>query len=156
MQTALKAPVTLAASEREALAYADVIITATTSITPVFEDSDVPDGVHINGVGSYTHTMREVPGETVARATIVVDALAGAMVEAGDILIPISEGKFEASYIYAELGEICAGFKPGRAGLSYKVITFFKSVGNAVQDVAIARYLYAKARGAGLGQQVAL
>lgn len=156
MQTALKVPVALAASGRDALTHADIIITATTSSTPVFDDADVPDGVHINGVGSYTQLMREVPGETVARATVVVDARAGALAEAGDLLIPISEGKFDASHIYAEIGEICAGLKPGRAGLSHEAITFFKSVGNAVQDVAMARYLYAKARAAGLGQQVAL
>lgn len=156
MQAALKIPVTRAASEGEALAHADIVITATTSFTPVFEDADIADGVHINGVGSYTHAMREVPGETVARATVVVDAKEGAMAEAGDILIPMSEGKFNASHIYAEIGELCAGLKRGRTGLSHDAITFFKSVGNAVQDVAMARYLYSKARAAGLGQTVAL
>ena len=94
--------------------------------------------------------------KTVARATVVVDAREAALTEAGGILIPIGEGKFDASHIYAELGEICAGLKPGRAELGHEATTFFKSVGNAVQDVAMADYLYIKAQAAELGQRVAL
>ena len=97
-----------------------------------------------------------MPGETVARATVVVDARTGALAEAGDLLLPIKAGQFDPRNIYAELGEICAGFKLGRAALDEATITFFKSVGNAVQDVALARYLHRKVVVAGLGLPVLL
>lgn len=154
MQAKLQIPVSLAVNPQEAVANADIVITATTSTTPVFADSDIRDGTHINGVGSYTPTMREIPGDTISRAVVVVDTREGALAEAGDLLIPISEGKFDTSRIYAEIGEICAGTKPGREKLGDAVITVFKSVGNAVQDVALARYLYTKAQAAGLGQKI--
>jgi len=141
-------------SPTETLQGAQIIATATTSSTPVFADGEVEPGAHINGVGSFTHEMREVPGETVARALVVVDAREGCMAEAGDILIPLNQGLFEASHIQAELGEVVAGKHPGRSSLEQ--LTFFKSVGNAVQDVALASYLYQKAQSLGLGVRVEL
>ncbi len=140
----------------EALAEAEIVATASSSYTPLFADSQLAAGVHINGVGSYQHTMREVPGETVARARLVVDAREAALAEAGDVLIPIEEGLFEADHIYAELGEVVAGLKPGREGFGLDEISFFKSVGNAAQDVAMADYLYRKARQLGIGTEVEL
>ncbi len=144
----------LAGSSAEALQGAGIVATATTSHTPVFADREVAPGTHINGVGSFTHEMREVPGETVARAVLVVDAREGCLAEAGDVLIPLHEGLFEANHIQAELGEVIAGKHPGRSESDQ--ITFFKSVGNAVQDVALASYLYQKAQILGLGVRVEL
>lgn len=156
MQAVLNIPVKAVDSPNVAVSGADIVITATTSPTPVFADAELAPGVHINGIGSYRPEMREVPGDTVSRAVVVVDAREGCLAEAGDLLIPLKEGKFVPEQIYAELGEICAGLKPGRAALGTDTITFFKSVGNAVQDVALARYLYAKAQQMGLGQRVNL
>ena len=149
-------PVRLLADVGDALAGADIVATATTSLTPVFEDGQLWPGVHINGVGSYQPISREVPGRTVERARLVVDARASALSEAGDVIIPLEAGVFGPEHIYAELGEIVAEIKPGRASFGGGEISFFKSVGNAAQDVAIAHYIYNKAQQLGIGTLVEL
>ncbi len=138
---------------RQALSEADVICTATTSLTPVFEDAHLRPGVHINGVGSYTPQMQEIPAETVQRARVVVDSRAACLAEAGDLIQPIQKGLISEGHIYAELGEIVLGRKAARQ--SPGEITFFKSVGIAVQDAVAARLALAKAQKLGLGQEVA-
>jgi ornithine cyclodeaminase/alanine dehydrogenase-like protein (mu-crystallin family) len=144
----------MSSSSAEATQGADIIATATTSLTPVFEDASIPAGVHINSVGSYTPQMREIPGETVLRSLLFADSRESCLAEAGDILIPISEGLFDQNHIAAELGEVTGGLHPGRT--SSDQITFFKSVGNAIQDVTLAQYLYHKALQLGLGTEVKL
>lgn len=119
-----------------ALREADIICTATTSATPVFDDRDLKPGVHINAVGSYKPHIREIPGETVRRARLFVDETRSCLEEAGDILIPLGEGLIGKDHIRAEIGEVLAGLKPGRC--SEDEITVFKSVGNAVEDLAVA------------------
>ncbi len=141
-------------SPAEALAGAEVVAAATTSFVPLFEDRQLAPATHINGIGAYQPTMREVPGETVARARLVVDAREAALSEAGDVLIPLKEGLFGSEHIYAELGEVVAGQRAGREGFEAGEISFFKSVGNAAQDVAMAAYLYRKARALGVGTEV--
>jgi ornithine cyclodeaminase len=144
----------VAASPAEAVANADIISTATTSSTPVFNDADLKSGVHINGIGAYTPQMQEVPEATVARARIVVDSRAACLTEAGDLVIPLRKGLIAEKDIYAELGEIVLGHKAGRASASEA--TFFKSVGNAVQDAAVARLALQVAEERGLGTQIEL
>ena len=124
------------ADSSTALREADVISTATTSTGPVFRDGDLKAGVHINAVGSYKPHVREVPGETIRRAGLFVDDRKAALEEAGDIIIPLREGLIDESHIRAEVGEVLAGLKPGRR--SDDEITVFKSVGNAVEDLAVA------------------
>jgi ornithine cyclodeaminase/alanine dehydrogenase-like protein (mu-crystallin family) len=124
------------ASRPEALAEADVISTATTSATPVFADRDVKPGVHINAVGSYKPHVREVPGETIRRASLFVDERRSCLEEAGDLIIPLRQGLIREDHIRAEIGEVLAGLAPGRR--SEEEITVFKSVGNAVEDLAVA------------------
>ncbi len=119
-----------------ALREADIICTVTTSSTPVFDDRDLKPGVHINAVGSYKPHIREIPGETVRRANLFVDEARSCLEEAGDILIPLGEGLIGKDHIRAEIGEVLAGLKPGRG--SEDEITLFKSVGNAVEDLAVA------------------
>jgi len=119
-----------------ALGDADIVSTATTSAVPVFRDGDLKPGVHINAVGSYKPHVRELPGETVRRAALFVDERRSALEEAGDILIPLREGLIGEGHIRAEIGEVLAGLKPGRR--SDDEITVFKSVGNAVEDLAVA------------------
>ena len=147
-------PVTVAGTPAEAVSQADVICTATTATSPVFENGDVRPGTHINAVGAYTPQMQEVPPETVLRAKVVIDHRKSSMEEAGDLIIPLQQGLMTADHIYAELGEIAAGLKPGRT--SPEEITFFKSVGVAVQDVAAASRVLDAARRVGLGTEVAL
>jgi ornithine cyclodeaminase/alanine dehydrogenase-like protein (mu-crystallin family) len=136
----------------QAIKQADIICTATTSFKPVFEDRDIKPGTHINAVGAYTPEMQEIPPETVARCKVVVDHKETSMVEAGDLLIPMQEGLVSAGHIFAELGEIVAGIKPGRE--SQEEITLFKSVGLAVQDVAIANLALKVAEGMKLGVEI--
>ena len=139
---------------QEAVSQADIICCATTSTTPVFDDQHLKSGVHINGVGSFTPEMQEIPPETVQRAALFVDSREAALSEGGDIIQPIEAGHFDAGHIQAELGEIVLGYKLGRAGADQ--ITFFKSVGNAVQDAAAAQLALHNAQEMGLGQNVPL
>lgn len=136
-------------SASDALRGAQVLIAATTSSTPVIELADVQTGAHINGIGSYTPTMQEVATEVVTRAKIVVDSRESCLAEAGDLLIPMATGMLDHDAIYAEIGEIAAGLKPGRT--SAEEITFFKSVGNAIQDLTVAARVLAAAEAQNLG-----
>jgi len=142
----------VAKTPKEAIENADIICTATTSSKPVFEDKDVKTGTHISAIGAYTPEMQELPVETVARARIVVDSYATVMDEAGDIVQAIRAGVINESGIHAELGEIVLGEKPGRE--SDNEITFFKSVGNAVQDAVAAQLALQNARNMNLGTEV--
>ncbi|MDJ0737324.1 MAG: hypothetical protein QNJ47_25220 [Nostocaceae cyanobacterium] len=137
--------VNLVSTPTEAISNADIVITATSSATPVFDGKDLKVGTHVTGVGSYTAQMQEVDAVTVKRATIVVDSRSACLAEAGDIIIPQAE-------IDAELGEIVNGVKPGRE--SQTQITFFKSVGVAVQDVVAASAVLAQAEAKSLGTLV--
>jgi len=149
MGAPIPSSITVAQSAGEAVHDADVICTATTSRHPVFADSDLKTGAHINGVGSYTPEMQEIPAETVARARIVVDSRTASLAEAGDLIIPIRQGLLGESAVHGEIGQVAAGTLSGRQ--TYDEITFFKSVGLAIQDIAVARLVLARAEEAGLG-----
>jgi len=144
----------VAKTAREAIENADIICTATTSSKSVFDNNDLKPGTHISAVGAYTPQMQEVPVETVARARVVVDSYVTVMEEAGDIVQAIQAGAFQESDIHAEIGEIILGSKAGRR--SEDEITFFKSVGNAVQDAAAAQLALQNARQMQLGREVDL
>jgi ornithine cyclodeaminase len=150
----IPADLRVAATPAEALAEADVVCTATTSRTPVFAGRDVRPGTHVNGVGSFTPEMQEVDAELVARALVVVDARESALAEAGDLVVPLREGRIAPEHIHAELGEIVTGRRPGRSDAQQ--ITFFKSCGLAVQDAVAAGRALARARQLGLGREVEL
>ena len=142
----------VANTPRAAIENADIICTATTSSKPVFDDNDIKPGTHISAVGAYTPLMQEVPVETVARARVVVDSYITVMEEAGDIVQAIQAGAIRESDIHAEIGEIILGSKAGRE--SEDEITFFKSVGNAVQDAAAAQLALQNALLMNLGKEV--
>ena len=154
MSQRLSLPVRVAETPAEAVRQADVICTATTSTRPVFTDADVRAGTHVNAIGAYTPQMQEIPAETVLRAKVVIDHRKASLAEAGDLLSPLRQGLMTEDHIYAELGEIAAGLKPGRT--SPEEVTLFKSVGVAVQDVAAASAVLEAARRLGLGTEVAL
>src|SRR5215217_5316714 len=137
-----------------AVRAADIICTATTSRSPVFQDDEVLPGTHISAVGAYTPEMQEVPAATVPRATVVVDAVDAALAEAGDLIIPLRDGLVAREHFARELGMVASGAAPGRA--SANEITLFKSVGNAVQDVVVARRAVDQARERGLGTEIDL
>lgn len=135
---------------RAAVEAADVIATATTAHEPLFDGRWLRPGTHINGVGSHTPGVREVDTVTIQRALVVVDQTSACLTEAGDLILPIREGAFAEAQVHAQLGEIIAGLRPGRTRADE--ITFFKSVGLAIQDVAAAMAIYRKALATGSGQ----
>jgi alanine dehydrogenase len=124
-----------AASAEEAVRGADVIVTATTSTRPVLAGEWLSAGAHINAVGAPRPDWRELDDEVLRRARVYVDSREAAMKESGDV---IAVGK-----IFAEVGEVVAGTKPGRQ--SAEEVTLFKSLGLAVEDVATAEMIYRKA-----------
>jgi ornithine cyclodeaminase len=142
----------VATNSAQALSEADIICTATTSNTPVFKDAELKPGAHISAIGSYTPEMQEVPAETVARALVVVDSRSATLAETGDLLIPMQAGLFGEEHISVELGEIVLGRKSGRQ--SSEQITYFKSVGVAVQDAMAAQLALQNARQLKLGTEV--
>jgi len=137
-----------------ATAEADVVATATTSARPVFRDADIRPGTHINAVGSFKPEVQEVPGETVARAKVVVDSREAALAETGDLIIPRQQGLLGPDLILAELGEVLSGRAPGR--VADDEVTLFKSVGLAAQDVAVAQLVAAEADRLGMGTVIEL
>lgn len=146
--------ISVAASPREAVAGADVICTTTTARSPVFDDADLKPGVHINAVGSFKPEVQEIPAETVVRSRLVVDSREACWAETGDLIIPRDQGLISENDVFAELGEIVAGARPGRT--NDDEITLFKSVGNAVQDVAVAAAVLEEASRTGLGVEITL
>jgi ornithine cyclodeaminase len=149
----LAAEVRVAETPAAALREADVVCCATSAPTPVFDDADVRPGTHINGVGSFTPQMQEAPAATVGRSRVFVDQRAAAWAEAGDLLAARDAGLLSEERT-VELGAVIAGLAPGRADASE--ITFFKSVGNAVQDIAVGQAALDAAVRMGLGVEVAL
>jgi ornithine cyclodeaminase/alanine dehydrogenase-like protein (mu-crystallin family) len=133
---------------------ADVVCTATSSNTPVLEDADLGPGTHINAIGTYRPDTREIPGETVARARLVVDSRLACLAEAGDLVMAIEEGNLSSDCRPDALGEVASGAAPGRLGDTE--LTLFKSVGNAVQDLAVACVVLEEARRLELGTEVEL
>src|SRR5690606_13110393 len=114
----------------------------------------VEPGTHINGIGSFKPNMQEIDADVLKRARVVVDARDAVLEEAGDLIVPIREGVFGADHIAAEIGEILDGRAEGRT--SPDEITYFKSVGNAVQDVAVGLLAVREAQARGLGARVRL
>jgi alanine dehydrogenase len=136
------------------LRQAEIISTVTTSDVPVFSDTFISPGVHINAVGAFKPDSREVPSETIRRAKVVVDQREACLKEAGDLLIPMAEGMITAEHLHAEIGEIALGSRAGRE--SDQEITLFKSVGHAVQDLLAARVVLSFSREHNLGIELVL
>jgi alanine dehydrogenase len=143
-----------ALSAREAVDGADIVVLATGAREPVVESGWIADGAHVCAVGACRPDQREMDTALVRRARLVVDSRAGALAEAGDIVIPMREGAFDASHIAAELGEVATGQAPGRT--SRAEVTIFKSLGMAVEDVAAAQLAYERATARGLGRGVVI
>jgi alanine dehydrogenase len=151
MKSKLGIEITKAVTPEEVLA-ADIICTATSSPSPIFDGAMLKEGTHINGIGSHTPNARELDTEVIRRSKLVGDSREACFSEAGDIMIPLEEGAIAEDHFYAELGEVVTGAKPGRA--DEKEITLFKSNGLAVQDAAAAKLVYDKALEAGIGSEV--
>ena len=150
IQEKFNKPAYVYTSANEAISEADIIATTTNASTPVF--SKTTKGVHVNAVGSFRPSMQELPSHAIANATKVVVESKRALEETGDLQVPIQEGLFKSSDIHAELGQIISGEKAGRE--SDEEVTVFKSVGLAVVDIIVAKYLYERAVERGVGERI--
>jgi alanine dehydrogenase len=139
-------------SSKHAITGADIIITCSTATEPVFDGNWISEGSHINGIGSHRPNARELDTTTIKRSKLVVDSRPACLAEAGDIMIPISEGAITENHIHADLGEIILGKKPGR--ISRNEITLFKSVGLAIQDASAASVAYKLALEKNVGKMI--
>jgi alanine dehydrogenase len=131
-----------ASSGEEACKGADIVMTATTSRTPVINRSWLEANTHISAIGAFYPNYRELDTATIKEAKVVVDEWDAIRLEAGDILIPIQEGAITEAHIYATLGELVTGVKLGRT--IKDGLTVFKSVGVAIQDSCVARIVLNK------------
>ena len=118
------------------LKASEVICTCTTSATPVLRREDVAQGAHINAVGSFRLTDRELDTDIIRASRVIIDEWAGCEAEAGDVMIPIDEGAIDRDHVTGELGYWVSNASNSRR--KREDITVFKSVGNAVQDAAAA------------------
>ena len=124
------------------LKEADIICTTTPSESPLFEFHNIKPGCHMNVIGSHQPRMREVSSDIIIQSKIIVDHLESCKKEAGDLIIPSKEGKWSFDKIHAELGQIADGELSVRRLVNQT--TLFKSVGNAIQDLAMVNLLMKK------------
>jgi ornithine cyclodeaminase len=142
------------ATAEEAVRAADVLCTVTASAEPVVRREWLKPGVHVNAVGSSIPTARELDSQTVADAALYVDRRESTLNEAGDFLTPQREGLVGPEHIRGELGELVLGTVEGRR--SDDEITLFKSLGIAVEDLAAAEHVLARAEAEDAGTVVSL
>jgi alanine dehydrogenase len=136
-------------SVRETVGGAHVVCTVTSARTPVLEGRWVSPGTHINAVGASISTARELDSAAVKMSRLFVDRRESAESEAGDFLIPKSEGVITGAHILGDLSDLLLKRVEGRTAPGD--ITLFKSLGLAVEDVAALRHIYEQARAAGAG-----
>jgi ornithine cyclodeaminase/alanine dehydrogenase-like protein (mu-crystallin family) len=136
----------------EEAAQSDIVSTVTAASEPILEGAWLRPGMHLNLVGAHSATAREADSQTIIHGSVWIDLLASALAEAGEILIPIAEGVYEATRLKGEIGQLQAGLLPGRS--SAEEITIYKSVGVVTQDLFAARAACDNARAMGLGQIV--
>jgi 1-pyrroline-2-carboxylate reductase [NAD(P)H] len=122
--------------------HADIICCATGAKEPLFNGSWLTQGCHVDCLGNHIANARECDSETVIRAKVYVDSLTNTLNEAGELLIPISEGVFNSDSIIGELADMCKDSTLLRQ--SDKDITLFKSVGTAISDLVAAYLVYQK------------
>ena len=146
--------VVVSGSAREAVDGADVVCTITAARSPVLEGAWLAPGTHVNAVGASIPTARELDTAAVVRSRLFADRRESTMAEAGDFLIPRSEGAVTDAHILGELGDLLAGTVKGR--VNRDDVTLFKSLGLAVEDVAALRHIHTKALKSGAGARVSL
>jgi alanine dehydrogenase len=137
-----------AGSAEEAVRGADVVLIATSAVTPAIDNAWVAAGAHVIAIGACRPSQREIDPALVARSALFVDSRAAAVKESGDV---IPHG---AEHICAELGEVICGRKPGRR--SAEEVTLYKSLGLAIEDLTAANLVYRRAREQGRGLAVNL
>lgn len=126
----------------EKISEVDIISCATLSKTPLVLGKYLKKGQHLDLVGAYKKDMREADDEAIQKSSVFVDTYQGGLKESGDIVIPLQNGIISKNAIKADLFELCSGIKQGRQ--NEQEITFFKSVGHALEDLTAATYYYKK------------
>jgi ornithine cyclodeaminase/alanine dehydrogenase-like protein (mu-crystallin family) len=144
----------VAATPTAACSGAGVVCTVTSAHDPILAALDVEPGTHVNAVGMGGPTARELPGDLMERATIVVDSLDGALTESANIILAIREGRLPAKPALTLLCDVIAGKTAGRRRSDE--ITIFDSLGIAIEDVACARLIYDRASAGGIGTSIEL
>ncbi len=159
-------PVVACASAREAVDGAAIVVTATSSATPVLHRDWLAPGTHINAVGACLPGTRELDTATVAGASLFADSRESVLAEAGDYLLAAADGAIGPEHLRAEIGDLLAGSDgpaapggeagtatgPGRRDAAE--ITIFESLGLAVEDLAAATAAYQAATRSGAGTLV--
>lgn len=154
MQPRVKARLMPAESPEQAVRSSQIVTTITSSREPVLKGEWLPAGVHVNAAGGNMLLRRELDDQAVLRANrVVVDSIEQSKIEAGEFLGVIETGRRHWQD-FVELRDLVAGFKPGRTSPSE--ITLFKSLGLAMEDVAIGKLVYERALERGVGRPVDL
>jgi ornithine cyclodeaminase len=154
MEVRFGIPVTSVRSAREAVIDSDVVITTTPSREPILRAAWLRPGMHVTAMGSDGPDKRELEGAVLGRADKVVADRLDQCLRLGEIHHAVAEGLLSADRVYAELGELAAGLKPGRT--SESEITVADLTGVGVQDAAVADVVAAAALAAGLGETIAV
>lgn len=130
----------------------DIVITATSSREPVLSGDWLSEGTHLNVIGSNFLGKAEVDVVAVRRcSSLIVDSKDQARIEAGDFMQALEDGAIHWSDVH-ELGQVIVGRYPGRAHA--EDVTMFKSLGIALEDIAVAARVVKKAQEKGLGKLV--
>jgi ornithine cyclodeaminase/alanine dehydrogenase-like protein (mu-crystallin family) len=149
------ATLSAAASAEEAVRGADVVVTVTNAREPVLRRDWLAAGVHVNAVGASAPDWRELDTATVAACALFADSRESLRHEAGEFRLAVQEGLIsDEGHVRAELGEVIAGMRPGRADA--QELTLFRSLGIAAEDLAAAELAVSTARRLGLGTEVEL
>ncbi|MCS7264715.1 MAG: ornithine cyclodeaminase family protein [Armatimonadetes bacterium] len=152
MTEQLRVPVEAVSSAEEAVRKADIVVTVTTSHTPVLLGSWLKVGTHINAVGSNSLVRRELDSEAVKKCQrIVVDSREQAKIECGDLLSAVERGDWAWDRL-PELGEVVCGKVKGRE--NDDEITLFESQGIALWDLAVGKVVYERAKNIGIGESL--
>ena len=152
LQTRFAFPIKAVETGEAAVRGANLIVTATTSREPVIRREWISPGAHINAIGTYSPSAREIDTATMAASSLFVDRRESALNEAGDYLIAAKEGAIGPEHIRGELGEVLISARLGRT--SPDEITIFKSLGLAIEDLAAAAHAYQKAQQQSVGSLV--
>ncbi len=122
------------------VATSDIVCTCTSSATPVFDGSMLPEGIHVNAIGAYRPDLQEVDAATVIGSRVVVELREAALTEKGDLLLAESEGGWNRESIVADLTELLRDGAPVRTSTGDR--TLFSSVGHAYEDLIVARAIH--------------
>ena len=138
----LKADIRIAEDRGAAIAEADIISCATLSKTPLIEGRWLKPGAHADCAGAYRPDMRETDDDVIRRARLFCDTRTGALKEGGDLAMPLANGVIKPEEVEADLLELCR--KTVTFARAPGDITFFKSVGTAIEDLAAAMLVWSK------------